>query len=65
MVSGKESTFLGYYSTFLGNESTFLGKESNLFREDILINSIFCGQGVESEFSRSSLGVLSVELGKV
>ena len=30
-----------------------------------LINSTFWWLGVESEFARSSLGVLSVELGKV
>ena len=38
----------------------FFRKVVNLFREAILINSIFCGRGVESEFCRSSLGRLSV-----
>ena len=51
--------------TFLGNESTFLGKEDNFFRnggnllgKPILTNVTFCRRGVESEFSRSSVGEL-------
>ena len=53
--------------TFLGNESTFLGKGTTLsgtvssFLGSNLKKKHFCGVGVESEFSRSSLGRRSVE----
>ena len=52
MVSGKESTFLGWESTFLGLKSTFLGL--NLKKSDFLV--IWSSFGVPSVVSRSSLG---------
>ena len=57
MVSGKESTFLGWESTFLGIKTTLFGR--NLKKLHFLIT------GVDTLFSRSSLGRRSVELGKV
>ena len=54
MVSGKESTFLGWESTFLGIKTTLFGRNLKKLH--------FWGWlGVESEFCRSSLGHRSVE----
>ena len=52
MVSGKESTFLGWESTFFGLKSTFLGL--NLKKSDFLV--IWSSFGVLSLLSRRPLG---------
>ena len=51
----KKETVLGNESTFLGTESTFLGKQSTVLGSN-LKKQHFCGRGVESVVSRSSLG---------
>ena len=56
--------FMGKWLTSSGKQSTFLGSKKP-DPEAILRNSTFRRQGAEADFSRSSLGVLSVELGKV
>ena len=56
MLLGMELKILGFESTFSETESTFLGSQRKV---------LFRRQGVKSDFSRSSLGRRSVELGKV
>ena len=66
MVSGKESTFLGWESTFLGLKSTFLGMKSTFLGIMITLfgSNLKKMHGVLSRKGtitlRSSLGLLSV-----
>ena len=59
MVSGKESTFLGWESTFLGRQTTFSGIKSTFLGLNLKKSAFFVIRssfGVPSVVSRCSLG---------
>ena len=60
-----KSIVLGKESNLFRNADNFFRNRVNFFRKPILRKVLFWRQGAESEFSRSSVGVLSVEIGKV
>ena len=57
--------FLRKWGNLFRKGDNFFRMVGNFFRKAILTKSTFGRRGVESEFSRSSVGVLSVKLGKV